>query len=46
MEINKGPDMGAKDKRDSELKHNVVEDLLEIVGVINTGKKNGFIKIL
>lgn len=33
MEINKGPDLGAKDDRDSELKHKVVRDMLKIVGV-------------
>ena len=48
MEINKGPDMGAKDKRDSELKHNVMTDLMTIIGEIpeNPNKPNGFIKIL
>lgn len=33
MEINKGPDLGAKDDRDSKLKHKVVRDMLKIVGV-------------
>jgi hypothetical protein len=51
MEINKGPDMGAKDKRDSEVKHNVVTDMFDILGMISPDKltnrgKNGFIKIL
>jgi hypothetical protein len=50
MEINKGPDMGAKDERDSELKHNVVTDMMRIVGEISDNvienKPNGFIKIL
>lgn len=48
MEINKGPDMGAKDKRDSELKHNVMTDMMTIVGEIkeNPNKPNGFIKVL
>lgn len=55
MEVNKGPDMGAKDERDSKLKHNVVTDMMKIVGEIgeigemdneNMDKQNGFIKIL
>lgn len=48
MEVNKGPDLGAKDKRDSELKHNVVRDVLKIITKTNKydGVKNGFIKVL
>ena len=47
MEINKGPDLGAKDKRDSELKHGVVKDILSLIGSINNNSnQNGFIKIL
>ena len=45
MEINKGPDLGAKDKRDSELKHNLVEDILNIIGIIKKNN-NDFIKVL
>ena len=47
MEINKGPDMGAKDKRDSELKHGVMSDVLTVIETVN--KKNSreprFIKL-
>jgi len=46
MEINKGPDLGAKDERDSKLKHGVVRDMLQIVGVARNASKNGFIKVL
>jgi len=48
MEINKGPDMGAKDTRDSNLKHSVTTDMMAIVGEVaeNPDKPNGFIKIL
>lgn len=46
MEINKGPDLGAKDKRDSELKHGVVRDILDTINMTNSPNKNGFIKIL
>ena len=44
MEINKGPDMSAKDKRDSELKHGVVKDIINIVN--NNYNNNGFINVL
>jgi hypothetical protein len=46
IEINKGPDLTAKDPRDDEVKKEVTYDLLEIVKVISTqNKKNRFIKI-
>jgi hypothetical protein len=49
MEINKGPDMGAKDKRDSDLKHKVVNDILIQVGAIDKQKikdESKFISVL
>ncbi len=46
MEINKGPDLGAKDKRDSELKHNLVRDIFKTVGLIDNDDNNGFIKLI
>jgi len=50
MEINKGPDLGAKDERDSKLKHGVVKDTLNLIGAIDnsyySNYVNGFIKIL
>jgi hypothetical protein len=45
MEINKGPDMGAKDKRDKKIKLTVQEDIYQLLGLINTGRKNGFKQI-
>ena len=45
MEINKGPDMDAKDERDSILKHNVTRDIFKTVGVISD-IDNGFMHIL
>ncbi len=45
MEINKGPDLGAKDKRDKELKNSVVRDLLKVVKILPMGG-HGFIKIV
>ncbi len=46
MEINKGPDMGAKDTRDSELKHGVVKDIFRITGLINDNKPHSFVKVV
>lgn len=47
MEINKGPDLGAKDKRDSELKHKCVKDMFKLIGLIeNDEENNGFIKLI
>ena len=48
MEINKGPDLGAKDKRDSQLKHGVVRDMLNVIDIIkyDSHTHNKFIKIL
>lgn len=48
MEINKGPDLGVKDERDGKVKHNVLTDMMRLIGALdNTGKHtNGFIKIL
>ena len=45
MEINKGPDLGAKDKKDSELKHGVVKDTFAVVKIINADTSK-FIQIL
>ena len=42
IEINKGPDMGAKDERDKNLKMRVQEDLFDLLGVVKTNRKNGF----
>ena len=54
IEINKGPDMGAKDERDHALKFKLQEDILNLLGVMEyengkNGEKereNGFIKFL
>ena len=46
MEINKGPDLGAKDIRDSELKHNLVRNIFDKIGLINTSCPNEFIDIV
>ena len=45
MEINKGPDLGAKDLRDSKLKHNLVRDIFKTVGLINNDDANAFVQI-
>ena len=42
IEINKGPDLNAKDKRDNEVKDKVVRDVFDITGVIKSNKVNEF----
>jgi hypothetical protein len=44
MEVNKGPDLGAKDERDKKLKHNVIFDLFNLIN--NVSESPNFIKIL
>ena len=51
IEINKGPDLGAKDERDAKLKHSVVKDMLKVLRLFpnDNSKQNdigGFIKIM
>lgn len=48
IECNKGPDMGAKDERDSKLKHGVVQDIMKLIGTFNDPmlRNPKFIKIL
>jgi hypothetical protein len=45
MEINKGPDLDAKDKRDFELKLNLVRDTFKTVNLIDNDSKNDFVRI-
>lgn len=45
MEINKGPDMSAKDVRDSDLKHKVMDDIFKVIKII-PDNGNDFIKIV
>lgn len=35
IEVNKGPDLGAKDERDSEVKHTLIRDMFKVVGLID-----------
>lgn len=44
MEMNKGPDMGAKDERDGALKQGVLRDIFKVIGENNTNN-NGFIRV-
>ncbi len=46
MEINKGPDLGAKDGRDKDVKYTVVTDVLKVMKLIPDGSGHGFIKVL
>lgn len=45
MEINKGPDMGAKDGRDGDLKRNVMSDIFKILKMTNNDSDHSFIKV-
>jgi tubulin polyglutamylase TTLL7 len=45
MEINKGPDLNYKDKRDGEVKRNLIEDIFNLVGITESDGDNGFIKV-
>jgi hypothetical protein len=40
MEINKGPDINSKDKRDGDLKLDMLESIFKTVGVINNTGNN------
>ena len=46
MEINKGPDLSAKDGRDKELKINLGTDILKSVGLVTPNTNNNFITVL
>lgn len=46
MEINKGPDLNAKDERDGFVKKNMQADIFKVIDpLITTDKSNGFIRI-
>lgn len=48
IEVNKGPDIGAKDKRDSLIKHGLISDTFAVVGLIKNKSyiDTNFIQIL
>jgi hypothetical protein len=46
MEINKGPDLTAKDGRDKDLKMNLSTDILKSVGLLPNTLNNNFITVL
>lgn len=49
IEINKGPDMDAKDERDSKLKYNVMRDIFRVINCKNfknIKEENGFIHMV
>lgn len=46
MELNKGPDLGGKDKRDSELKYNMLKGTLNLVSSNKFDKSLNFTKII
>ena len=41
LEINKGPDMSARDELDAKMKKEVQEDMFRCVGIIHDGKEEG-----
>lgn len=43
IEINKGPDLSSKDKRDGQVKNRLVEDTFALIGIIPNKRPNGFI---
>lgn len=45
MEINKGPDLNFKDKKDGYVKYNLIKDSFKIVGIIPNDNNVNFIKI-
>jgi hypothetical protein len=45
MEINKGPDLGAKDERDKQVKIQVQKDIFKIIDPMEGDTNNRFIKI-
>ena len=45
MEINKGPDMNAKDKRDKEVKLKVLSDTFRIMKIIDDREETDFTKL-
>ena len=46
MEVNKGPDLGSKDKRDGDIKKGLIKDMLKIIKAIDDDSDNKFIKVL
>lgn len=45
MEINKGPDLATKDEKDSNIKHQVVNDVFKVIKVIPDEPRSEFIKL-
>jgi hypothetical protein len=47
IEVNKGPDLGFKDKRDAEVKLKVAHDIFNKIGVseLKQGEINGFVPV-
>jgi hypothetical protein len=46
MEINKGPDLTAKDGRDKQLKESMCKDILKSVGLVTPNTNNKFLSVL
>jgi hypothetical protein len=46
MEINKGPDLNSKDKRDCALKYNLIKDAFKTVDILDNDKNNDFTRVI
>lgn len=46
IEINKGPDLDAKDERDKMVKTKLTNDMFELIGLREISNENGFINVL
>lgn len=46
IEINKGPDLSPKDDRDGTVKKQLVNDVMEVIGIVPKKSSNGLIRIL
>lgn len=46
MECNKGCSLVYMDKRDKEVKYNMIRDLMTLIGVVHNGKSKNFIEII
>jgi hypothetical protein len=46
IEINKGPDLDAKDERDKMVKTKLTNDMFELIGLREISNDNGFINVL
>jgi len=46
MEINKGPDLNSKDKRDCAIKYNLIKDTFKTIDILDNDKHNDFTRVI